>query len=110
MSTARRDFETTIPAGMEQHADLIRKVDATIEIVVEGDGGGTWTIQMRPDMSLQEGPTDDPDGRFTFSSEAWQTFIDDPNTVTPLFLGGKLRVDGNHLFGLKLQHLVPSRA
>ncbi len=107
MTTAQEDFAAIIPQGLEKNASTLRAVGATIEISVAGEGGGTWTVRMNENLGFEEAPAEHADARMKFTEKGWKTFVENTSEVTRLFMTNELEVEGNRLFGLKLQYLVP---
>jgi len=102
MITPTRSFENDIPARLRDRAG---QIDGVIAFCIEGDGGGTWTVDGRH-CTVSAGETSPPDFTVRMSSADWAVLAADPDKLMPLYFANRLRYEGNPVFGTKLKLLL----
>ena len=99
-------FEELLPARFRDKPDLVAKVNTSYKFVINGDGGGTWVVDLtQPGGSIQAG---DGDAKCTITMGS-QEFLDLINRkLNPqmAFMTGKLKVAGDMSLALKLGALI----
>ena len=100
-------FNEVLPKGIEQHAAQAREIGATFQLVISGDGGGEWFIDLKNDPpSAKAGNPGGADCTIKISAEDFQKLHENPQANgMQLFFAGKLKVDGNQMLAMKLQKL-----
>src|SRR4051812_14516044 len=104
MTTANELVER-IARRIQGQRDLLTTIGAVYKFVLEGEGGGTYLLDLKQSLSVTPG---DGPAACTVSMSAGD-FVDlfegraDGQT---LFMSGKLRVDGDMGLAFKLQTLT----
>jgi putative sterol carrier protein len=107
MPDAQTDFTKNLPSKIESDPDTARSVNAVFLFKITGDGGGTWTVDLKGDApGVKEGEAGTADCTLEVSAEDWKTISDDPTKAMPLFFQGKLKVTGNAMLATQLQKLL----
>lgn len=106
VSSAAEIFETHMPGKLAAKPDLPAKINAIYKFVVNGDGGGTWLVDLK-----QAGGTiskADGEANCTITVGA-QDFVDIVNGKTNpqmAFMTGKIKVAGDMGLAMKLSQLL----
>jgi len=105
--TAAKIFNEDMPAKLEANADSVKSVNAVYQFVIDGDNGGTWTVDLTRDGDfVSEGESDDPDCTVTMQEsdfvDMWQGKLPGPQA----FMMGKLKIQGNMGLAMKLQKFI----
>lgn len=99
-------FETNLPERLTGNPQLAEQVGAIYKFVVEGDGGGTWRV----DLTSAPGAVTAGDGEANCTiALQTQDLLDVLNGVLNAqmaFMGGKLRIEGDMALALKLGALL----
>ena len=100
-------FNEEIPAALTKHAEEAKKVGATFQMNITGEGGGEWFIDLTPSgPSSQAGNPGGADCTLTISAEDFQKLHENPDANgMQLFFSGKLKVTGNQMLAMKLKKL-----
>jgi putative sterol carrier protein len=99
-------FNETLPQGIEKHADKAKEIGAKFQMIITGDGGGEWFIDLTDPPSAKAGNPGTADCTITISTEDFQKLHENPQANgMQLFFGGKLKVAGNTMLAMKLQKL-----
>lgn len=104
MTTAAELIER-IKQKVATQKDLLTSVGAVYKFVLEGEGGGTYLLDLKQSLAVTQG-----DGPASCTvSMACSDFVDlfeGRADGQALFFNGKLRVDGDMGLALKLQQLT----
>jgi putative sterol carrier protein len=108
MADAKTDFTENLPAKIAANKDAARSAGAVFLFKITGDGGGTWTVDLKgDDVGVKEGEAGTPDCTIEVSADDWKTISDSKFAqAMPLFFQGKLKVTGNAMLATKLQQLL----
>jgi putative sterol carrier protein len=106
MADAKTDFSEKIPNKIEANPDSSKAINAVYLFKITGDGGGTWTVNLKDDLGVKEGEHGTPDCTIELSDEDWKSISDNPAAAMPLFFQGKLKVSGNTMLATKLQQIL----
>jgi len=99
-------FNEEIPAKLAQHADEAKKVGATFQMNITGEGGGEWFVNVSDTGPSIKPGTEAADCTITIASEDFQKLHENPQANgMQLFLAGKLKVAGNQMLAMKLSKL-----
>jgi len=99
-------FDDLVPAGLRQHPDKARALNATYGFKITGDGGGEWTVDCKMDPpTCSKGTGGNVQCAIELSHADFKTMLMDPNAAMPLYFQGKLRVSGDPMLAMKLQQL-----
>jgi putative sterol carrier protein len=85
--------------------DAVSSIGAVYKFVLEGDGGGTWVMNLKGAASVSAG--DGPaDCTLTMSAENGVALFEGRVSGEQLFFSNQLRVEGDMTLALKLQALL----
>lgn len=82
------------------------KVNAIYQFDVNGDGGGTWVVDLKTEGKVSEGPSDSAECTITVAA---QDFLDINNgklNGQVAFMSGKLKIKGDMSKAMKLQQVL----
>jgi putative sterol carrier protein len=102
---------TTAKEKMDQAADKIAKnpqvsqIGAVYKFVLDGEGGGTWIMNLATNPSVTEG---DGDAQCTIKMKAsdYVDMLEGRANGQQLFFAGKLKIEGDMGLAMKLQKLT----
>ena len=99
-------FDKLVPAGLAQHPDKAREVNAIYAFKISGEGGGEWTCDLTASPpTCVRGDTGKAQCTVEVAHEDFKTMLSDPNAGMQLYFQGKLRVSGDPMLAMKLQEL-----
>jgi putative sterol carrier protein len=85
--------------------ELLSAVGAVYKFVLDGDGGGTYLVDLKSDLKVTEG--DGPAACTVLMTAAdFVDLFEGRANGQALFFGGRLRVEGDMGLALKLQTLT----
>lgn len=104
MATAKEKMQQAADK-IAQNAATARQINAVYKWVLEGDGGGTWIMDLREDPKVIEG---DGDAQCTLQMAAsdYVDMMEGRAQGQQLFFMGKLRIEGDMGLAMKLQSLT----
>ncbi|MEN9581760.1 MAG: hypothetical protein RJA70_4769 [Pseudomonadota bacterium] len=104
MSTAR-DVIGKLQQKLQQKQSEAKEIDATYRFTLQGDGGGTWLLNLKDAVGISE--SDGPaECTITVSASDFVDLFEGRANGQQLFFGGKLRIEGDMSLALKLQKLT----
>lgn len=106
MADATSDFTTNLPAKIQADADNYRSIGKVFLFKISGEGGGTWTLDLKDDLGVHEGEQGSPDCTLELDVASWSLISEDFSAAMALFTQGKIKVSGNPMDAMKLQHLL----
>lgn len=106
MPDAHTSFTQDIPRSIANDPDKARAVDAVFLFKVNGEGGGTWTVNMKDAPGVVEGDSGHAECTIELSTEDWKAMTDKPGSAMQFFMQGKIKVTGNALLATKLQSVI----
>jgi putative sterol carrier protein len=106
MPDAKTDFTQNIPQRLANNEDKAKAVNAVFLFKITGDEGGTWTVNCKDDVGVQEGDQGNADCTIETSAADWKTISDNPSSGMQLYFQGKLKVSGNAMLATKLQDIL----
>jgi putative sterol carrier protein len=100
-------FNEELPAALAQNADKAKEIGATYEIIVTGEGGGEWFIDVSSTgPKVEAGNPKTAACTITITAEDFQKLHENPQVNgMQLFFAGKLKVAGDQMLAMKLQKL-----
>ncbi len=106
VANAKEVFDTYLPQRFKDKPDVVEKINSSYKFVLEGDGGGTWVVDLtQPGGAVTEG---DGEAACTITMAA-ADFVEMMNgnlNAQMAFMSGKLKVAGDMGLALKLQSLL----
>lgn len=107
MPDAQTDFTKNLPEKIGSDPDRAREINAIFLFKINGDGGGTWTVDLKTESpGVSEGEVGTPDCTLELSADDWKAISDNPQQAMALYFQGKLKVSGNAMLATKLQQLL----
>src|SRR4030095_541073 len=106
MSDPKTDFEMEITKKIAADPDKARNVGAVYLFRISGEKGGTWTLNLRDDVGVKNGPAEAPDCTIELSDSDWERVSSDPNAAMQLYFQGRLKASGNIMLATRLQHFL----
>lgn len=107
MPDAKTDFTKNLPEKIASDPDAAKAINAIFLFKIEGDEGGTWTVDLKSDEpGVKEGDAGGADCTLEMSAEDWKAISDNPQSAMALYFQGKLKVSGNAMLATKLQQLL----
>jgi len=104
MSTAQ-EIMATVGERLAANKEAASAIGAVYKFVLEGEGGGTWIMNLKGDASLTagEGPSD---CTLAMTAENGVALFEGKVSGEQLFFSNQLRVEGDMSLALRLQSLL----
>lgn len=104
MATAREKMEEA-SARIAENVDAAKQIGAIYKFVLDGDGGGTWTMDLKENPGVKE---EDGDAQCTIKMAAsdYVDMVEGRANGQQLFFTGKLKIEGDMGLAMKLQKLT----
>jgi len=104
MSTAT-EIMNTVGERLAANKEAAASIGAIYKFVLEGEGGGTWIMNLKGDASLTAGEGI-ADCTLSMSAENGVALFEGRVTGEQLFFSNQLRVEGDMSLALRLQSLL----
>jgi putative sterol carrier protein len=99
-------FNEELPAKLAQFPAQAKEIGAKFQMVITGEGGGEWHIDVSDSGPAAKAGTDAADVTLTVSAENFQKLVENPQANgMQLFFSGQLKVAGNQMLAMKLGKL-----
>lgn len=105
MATPKEYFDGMIKQKVDETSD-VSEFDAVYKFIVEGDGGGTWTLNLKDDKGIFEGEKGEPDVTITIGSEDFIEMMEGNLNPNMAFMSQKMKVEGDMMAAMKLNPLI----
>lgn len=103
--TTAQDIMKTVGERLVQNKEAASAIGASYKFVLEGEGGGTWLMNLKGDACLT--PGDGPaDCTLTMSAADGVSLFEGGVSGEQLFFSNQLRVEGDMSLALRLQSLL----
>ncbi len=104
MATAREKMEEAA-SKIGENKEAAKQIGAIYKFVLDGDGGGTWTMDLKEDPGVKE---EDGDAQCTIKMAAsdYVDMVEGKANGQQLFFTGKLKIEGDMGLAMKLQKLT----
>lgn len=90
--------------ALEKNAGAASSVGAVYKFVLDGEGGGTWVVDLRGSPSITSG--DEPaDCTIKMAASDYVDLLEGRTQGQDLFFAGKMQIEGDMTLALKLQAL-----
>lgn len=106
MPDAKTDFTTNIPNKIKKNEENAKAIGAIYLFKISGDGGGTWTLNLKDELGVTEGDLGNAECTIEMTDADWVTMSDTPGAAMQLYFQGKLKVAGNVMLATKLQQIL----
>lgn len=107
MSDVKTIFEQQIHQQIQANAEKVKSGVAAIYLFkITGDGGGSWTVNLKDDVGVKAGEHGTPDCTLEMAAADWLTVRSNPSAAMQLFFQGKIKVAGNMALATKLQQIL----
>ena len=104
MATAS-EIMSQVGERIAANKEAVSSIGASYKFVLEGDGGGTWVMNLKDAASLSVG--DGPaDCTLSMSAENGVALFEGRVSGEQLFFSNQLRVEGDMSLALRLQALL----
>jgi predicted lipid carrier protein YhbT len=100
MPTAR-DKVLEIEAKLAEESATFAEINGVCQLVLVGDGGGSWLMKSRGTPSISEG-TGDADCTLRMSARDYLELAEGRSDTRQLFFSGRLEVEGDLSLAIKL--------
>ena len=105
--TPKSYFEEKIAKKLADKPELSKAVNAIYRFNIEGDGGGTWTVDLvKEPGSVAAGPCADAKCTVTAKSSDFLNIISGKMNAQMAFMSGKLKIKGDMGLAMKLQKVI----
>lgn len=88
-----------------KNPERARKIGGVFEFVLDGEGGGTWHLDMNEPKVVQ-GPAEKWDVRIRMKASDFVELATGKLNPTMAYMTGRLKVEGNISLALKLQAVL----
>lgn len=104
MATAKEKMDEAA-AKIAENKDQAKTIGAVYKFVLDGDGGGTWVMNLKDNPGVSEG---DGDAQCTIKMAAsdYVDMVEGRANGQQLFFTGKLKIEGDMGLAMKLQKLT----
>ena len=104
MATASELFER-IGQKISGRSEFVSSIGAAYKFVLEGDGGGTWLVDLKtgPSVKQEDGPAA---CTVRMASTDFVDLFEGRANGQALFFTGKLKIEGDMTLALKLEALT----
>lgn len=106
MPDATQSFGTDIPKRISDDVEKAKGIDAIFLFKIIGDGGGTWTVNLKDEPGVSEGDAGNAECTLEMTGEDWVAISENPGAAMQLYFQGKLKVSGNAMLATKLQQIL----
>lgn len=103
---AKEYFQIELPKKLAADPAGARSVAAIFQINITGDGGGSWTVDLKADPPTCVEGNGTGDCTITMSNDDFKAIRQNPQAAMQLFFQGKLKVQGNPMLATKLQKIL----
>ena len=99
-------FDELLPSAIARAPKAAGEVGAKYVFKLSGEGGGTWTVDLKPpSASITRGIQAGADCVIEVSAADFLQMLRNPAMGMQLFMEGKLRVSGDPMMAMRLQKL-----
>lgn len=104
---AKQILDEQLPRLLSQSPAQAQQVGAVFLLVLTGERGGRWTLDLKSDPpSVCAGEGAPPDATLTLEVEDFEAIVADPSKGYELFFQGRLQVSGDPALAGRLPALM----
>jgi putative sterol carrier protein len=104
--SAKEVFENFLPDRLKAKPDVVTKINSTYKFVIQGEGGGTWVVDLtQPGGAIKAGDAE-AKCSITMASGDFVDLMNGKLNPQMAFMSGKLKVAGDMGLALKLGSLL----
>ena len=98
-------FNETLTARVATNPARAKKIGGVFEFVLEGDDGGTWTLDLNA-PTVASGKAEKMNVRIKMKAADFMDIVNAKLNEMQAFTQGKLKVEGNIAMALKLREVL----
>lgn len=99
-------FSFDLPAFLQGNQELAKKAGAVYRVVLKGDNGGVWTIDLKAGNAMvTAGTGTEPDCTLTMESRDFIDILQGRKTWISAYLEGKIDIAGDMVTVLKIRKM-----
>lgn len=106
MSKVAEWFTDKIASDIANKSDKALEINEIFQFNIEGEGGGTWTINLKEGPAVTEGGNDDATCVLTMAADDFLGLVNGDRSGMELFATGKLRIERDAMAAMKLEKLM----
>lgn len=104
MATVQELFQK-MDEGIKANPDKLKAVGCLYQFTLTGDGGATYTVDLKDKLCVTEGPATGAQCTITMSAADFIAIVDGKLNPQVAFMSGKLKVSGDMSKAMKLQQV-----
>jgi sterol carrier protein 2 len=106
--TPEQFFTVTLAERMAGNPDRAKKIGGVFEFVLDGDNGGTWTLDLNA-PTVVAGKAEKMNVRIRMKAENFLAIVAGTMNEMQAFTQGLLKVEGNIAMALKLREVLSAK-
>jgi putative sterol carrier protein len=106
VESAREVFEVHMRKRFGDDPGLSGRVNAVYKFVLTGDGGGTWSVDLKREPAAVTEEDSEADCTITAPSRVFVDIVNGTLSGQKAFTSGKLKIRGNVSLALKLSEVL----
>ena len=106
-TSADQFFNDSLPERIAKNPDRAKKIGGVFEFVLDGDGGGTWGLDLTA-PAVAAGPAANMNVRIRMKAADFVELVNGRLNEMAAFTQGRLKVEGNIAMALKLREVLQS--
>jgi putative sterol carrier protein len=104
MATAKEKMDEAA-ARITENKDQAKQIGAVYKFVLDGDGGGTWVMNLKDNPGVTEGEGE-AQCTIKMAAKDYVDMVEGKANGQQLFFTGKLKIEGDMGLAMKLQKLT----
>lgn len=99
-------FEKMLPALLQTHSQRAKELGGVYGFQLLGPNASSWTVDLKAEpATVKSGLASNVECTIVLTHEDFTELMKKPSLAMPLFLQGKLKVEGNPMLAMKIQKL-----
>jgi len=111
-ASPRQAFMVAMPYGLEKRPEIkdsLAGIEGSVCWVVEGEGGGAYTMVFSGgNLSVEEGQKDDASAVVTLDIGTWKELLSGESNPQAAFMAGKVQIAGDLSLLMQIQGVMPA--